>query len=440
MKKTFIILTVCLISLCGIFAVETAVVSVANDRNKRDLENVYRSSVLSLGDCLDNLEVNMSKIAVGSGSKENRRLITDTYRQAETAAECISVLPLSLENISSTTKFFNQVGDWCLSYMQAIDDGAPVEKYKTQADDIYETASLLSRKFREIEADIEENGVYASIGKDRKLPVDFDGAFNESMHNSVDYPALIYDGPFSDGKTYRFDALENLPEIDENEAKKIALDKFGMIVEHVFLTSYKTETYYLDGNIDGRACALTLTKKGGVPVMMSKQPANDSEKAERDSGGKGRRYHEEKAVEHMKNLGFSDLVAVWYNATDDVAVINLAPEVNGVIYYTDLVKVKTALPSGEIVGFECSGYCEKSKERTLSPAISEQAAMAKVSPKITVVSSRLCVIPVDEKEKFCYEFAGEYTGLDYFVYIDAVTGDEANILRVVDNEQGSMTM
>lgn len=174
--------------------------------------------------------------------------------------------------------------------------------------------------------------------------------------------------------------------------------------------------------------------------MMNMQPISASSQTESESGGTGRAYHEEKAVEYMKNLGFSDLVAVWYNATDDVAVINLAPEVNGVIYYTDLVKVKTALPSGEIVGFECSGYCEKSKERTLSPAISEQAAMAKVSPKITVVSSRLCVIPVGEKEKFCYEFAGEYTGLDYFVYIDAVTGDEANILRVVDNEQGSMTM
>ena len=87
MKKAFVILTICLITLCGIFATETVIVSVANDRNKRDLENVYKSSVLSLGDCLDNLEVNMSKITVASGTRENRELITDTYRQAETAAE-----------------------------------------------------------------------------------------------------------------------------------------------------------------------------------------------------------------------------------------------------------------------------------------------------------------------------------------------------------------
>ena len=46
MKKAFVILTICLITLCGIFATETVIVSVANDRNKRDLENVYKSSVL----------------------------------------------------------------------------------------------------------------------------------------------------------------------------------------------------------------------------------------------------------------------------------------------------------------------------------------------------------------------------------------------------------
>ena len=150
MKKAFVILTICLITLCGIFATETVIVSVANDRNKRDLENVYKSSVLSLGDCLDNLEVNMSKITVASGTRENRELITDTYRQAETAAECISYLPLSFENITSTTKFFNQVGDWCLSFMRAIDDNKSVDKFVEQSDDIYKTASLLSQKFREI--------------------------------------------------------------------------------------------------------------------------------------------------------------------------------------------------------------------------------------------------------------------------------------------------
>lgn len=63
-----------------------------------------------------------------------------------------------------------------------------------------------------------------------------------------------------------------------------------------------------------------------------------------------------------------------------------------------------------------------------------------MSDKIDISCVRLAVIPVDEKQVFCYEVAGSYKGLDYFVYVDAVSGKEVNILRVVDNKQGSMTM
>ena len=444
MKKVFIVITSCLIVLCGMFAAETVIVSTANDKNKRDLENVYKSEVLSLGDCLSNLEVNMSKITVGSGTKESRALLVDTYRQAETAAECVSVLPLSFENLTSTTKFFNQVGDWCLSYIRAIDDGADVEEYKKASDDIYAAARALSLEFNRIEADIDENGVYSSIGKNRVLPVDFENAFSTHISNSVDYPALIYDGPFSDGKTYNFKAIENLPKIDREEAEKIAKEKFGITASDVFLTENKTSVYYIDGMTESGNCSLMLTEKGGVPVMMSKSAESidrSPDDGNRTNAGEGREYYEQKAIEYMYKLGFYKLKAVWYNAVDGVAVVNLAPEEDGVIYYTDLVKVKVLIPGGEIIGFESSGYCEKNTERTLPEnVLPESEAAKKVSPKIKVTNVRLCVIPLDEKEKYCYEFAGEYNGLDYFVYIDAVTGDEANILRVVDNDQGSMTM
>ena len=174
----------------------------------------------------------------------------------------------------------------------------------------------------------------------------------------------------------------------------------------------------------------------------SDSEAADEENAEKDDSTQaaGRDFYEQKAVEYMQKLGFENLKAVWYNPTDGAAVINLAPETDGIIYYTDLVKVKVGLPDGEINGFECSGYCEKNTFRTLSPAISESEARAKVSKKLTIKNVRLCVIPIGEKEKFCYEFAAEYNGLDYFVYIDAESGGEVNILRVVDNKQGSMTM
>lgn len=438
MKRVLIVFTVCLTVLSAVLATQLIVVGAANDCNKKDLENVYRSSVLSLGDSLDNLEVNMSKLMVSKGTKENRELITDTYRHAETAAQSISVLPLSFENITSTTKFFNQVADWCKSYMRAIDDGADVSEYDEQANVIYETASALSRKFREIENDIEKNGVYASIGQNRIMPYDFENVFADFVHNSVDYPALIYDGPFSDGKSYNFRALENCEEIDEKTAIEIAERDFAIADAKAYLTENKTKVFAVTGKCDGADAMVMLTEKGGFPLLMTRYDSSDSEEYGADNIS--REEYESKAVEYMSSLGFKNLVPVWFNATENVAFVNLAPEIDGVIFYTDLVKVKLGGSADKITGFECSGYCAGSCKDNLVPVLTEKQARSAVSGKINIENVRLAVIPVGEREAFCYEIAGSYDGLDYFVYVDAVEGKEVNVLRVVDNKQGSLTM
>ena len=433
MKKVLWVMTCCFCALSMVFAAQLVVVGAENDKNKRDLENVYKSTVVSLGDSLDNLEVNMSKLMVARGAGENRRLITDTYRHAETAAAEVAALPLSFENITAVTRFFNQVGDWCMSFIRAIDNGSDTTNYRAQADEIYAAASHLSQQFRIIEENIEENGAFASIGENRILPYDFESIFTDFSDNSVEYPALIYDGPFSDGKRYSFAEIDDKPEITRDEALEIAFNKFGITADDVYLTDDKTAAFAIEGRADGQEAFLMLTKKGGFPLMMSitRSGVSGSEKS--------RDQLERDAENYMERAGMKDLKAVWFNRVDDYVAVNLAPVKEGVVSYTDLVKVRLSA-GGEIEGFECSGYCAGSVKTGLTPSITAEQAKAVVSDKIAISCVRLAVIPVDEKQVFCYEVAGSYKGLDYFVYVDAVSGKEVNILRVVDNKQGSMTM
>ena len=433
MKKVLWVMTCCFCALSMVFAAQLVIVGAENDKNKRDLENVYKSTVVSLGDSLDNLEVNMSKLMVARGAGENRRLITDTYRHAETAAAEVAALPLSFENITAVTRFFNQVGDWCMSFIRAIDNGSDTTNYRAQADEIYAAASHLSQQFRIIEENIEENGAFASIGENRILPYDFESIFTDFSDNSVEYPALIYDGPFSDGKRYSFAEIDDKPEITRDEALEIAFNKFGITADDVYLTDDKTAAFAIEGRADGQEAFLMLTKKGGFPLMMSitRSGVSGSEKS--------RDQLERDAENYMERAGMKDLKAVWFNRVDDYVAVNLAPVKEGIVLYTDLVKVRLSA-GGEIEGFECSGYCAGSVKTGLTPSITAEQAKAVVSDKIAISCVRLAVIPVDEKQVFCYEVAGSYKGLDYFVYVDAVSGKEVNILRVVDNKQGSMTM
>lgn len=116
--------------------------------------------------------------------------------------------------------------------------------------------------------------------------------------------------------------------------------------------------------------------------------------------------------------------------------VNLAPVKEGVVFYTDLVKVRLSA-GGEIEGFECSGYCAGSVKTGLTPSITAEQAKAVVSDKIAISCVRLAVIPVDEKQVFCYEVAGVIKVLDYICVRRRRKRQEVNILRVVDNKQGS---
>ena len=126
---------------------------------------------------------------------------------------------------------------------------------------------------------------------------------------------------------------------------------------------------------------------------------------------------------------------------ENEAYFNLAPVQNGIILYPDLVKVKIALDDGTLLGVEASGYCANNRERNLSALISKKTALSLVSKKLDIKSVRLAVIPDDAgREWLCYEVNGQYEDLDYFVYVDAINGCQRDILRVVNNDQGSLVM
>ena len=114
---------------------------------------------------------------------------------------------------------------------------------------------------------------------------------------------------------------------------------------------------------------------------------------------------------------------------------------DGVLIYPDLLKVKVALDNGEIVGFDAYQYLMSHRKRDIpKPKLTEEEARKKVSPRIKVERVKLAIIPMPgNKEQLCYEFKGKYNNFDYFVYINAEDGSEENILRIIKDENGTLT-
>ena len=54
---------------------------------------------------------------------------------------------------------------------------------------------------------------------------------------------------------------------------------------------------------------------------------------------------------------------------------------------------------------------------------------------------RLAVVPIgNTSEKLCYEFAGEYDNSTFYVYIDAKSGKQVEMFKVIESTEGELLM
>ena len=105
-----------------------------------------------------------------------------------------------------------------------------------------------------------------------------------------------------------------------------------------------------------------------------------------------------------------------------------------------LVKVKVALDTGEIVGFDASAYYLNHQDRDIKmPKIDDAEAKSKIKTNFNIDSTRLALIPKGKEEILCYEFKGKYKDSDFIVYINSQTGQEEQILQIIKNDNGTLT-
>ena len=150
---------------------------------------------------------------------------------------------------------------------------------------------------------------------------------------------------------------------------------------------------------------------------------------------------EEIAESFVKKAGFDGMTVVWKASGNNVAQFNFAFEENGIVVYSDLVKVNVCMERGVVSAIEANEYFLNHTERKIAKAkITEAQATEKVS-MIDVSSVRKAIVPVGETdERLAYEVYGKYEDAYYFVYIDAITGEELEIFKVVGTKNGTVVI
>lgn len=407
----------------------------------RQLNADAERSLSTLEACMSSINTNLTKGLYANTTPMLSSMAISLTRDAASAKNSLSALPLSDTQLDNMLKFLSQVGAFVSTLDRKLSLGESItSEERNQLKQLIDVSQKLLSELDTITQGVEDGSVSfkqagSTLQKSADQSVQIGSAFGDAEQTLTDYPTLIYDGPFSDHILNQSPKmLEGKTDISKEKALEIASDFIGVdksILRFDSETNGVIETY----NFFVDSINISVCKKGGaVLYLLGSSNAGESV------------ISPEQAVENAKNFllskGYENMKESYYSTQDGICTVNFAYENEGVICYPDLIKLSVSLETGNIISFDARGYIMNHTDRPpVQSKISADEAKMSVSDYLTVMSSRLAVIPTDYKtEKTAYEFHCKTPDeQEVLVYIDVLTAKEDDILLLLYSDGGILT-
>ena len=412
-------------------------------------ENGYNNAFYQLVEYVNQTEVLLAKSTITNSAKHGAETLTNVWKDANLAQSYLARLPIGSQELENTQKFLNQVSDYSYSLANKAISGKELSQEDLDnLTKMHNYSRELKNTLNQLEVDLysgnikwgelEKKGGDAISQETSNLSMLSFGSMEEGLNQ---YAGLIYDGAFSEHMTNPERIGLTGEEIDENTAMNIAKKFIGEnrivdITSNGKSQNGNIECYSFSTEVgENEKFGISVSVKGGHVVFMnSNRDITEETISPEDAVKKGEEFLESKEFKNMK--------ATYYMKLDGILTVNYAYEQDGIIMYPDLVKVKIALDNGEVLGLESTGYLNSHRDKRELPSqkISLEQAREKVNKNLNVSSSGMAVIPTEwNTEVLCYEFKGNTGENDFIVYINAETGEEQDILMIINTPEGTLT-
>ena len=407
----------------------------------RQLNADAERSLSTLEACMSSINTNLTKGLYANTTPMLSSMAISLTRDAASAKNSLSALPLSDTQLDNMLKFLSQVGAFVSTLDRKLSLGEPItSEERNQLKQLIDVSQKLLSELDTITQGVEDGSVSfkqagSTLQKSADQSVQIDSAFGDAEQTITDYPTLIYDGPFSDHILQKESVyLADKPEVTRDEAQEKAAK---------ILKMDKTDLEFVAEEADTTAAycfrhddtVIAVTKKGGsLLYMLSSSFVGESTMGYEDA----RKY----AAEFLVQNGFFDMKESYYSISDGICTVNYAYKDGEYICYPDLIKISVSLEDGKILSADCRGYLMNHKARRIpAPTLPAAEAQKNISPLLTVTDTRLAVIPTDGgAEKYTYEFhCKNESGTEFLVYIDTETGFEDDILILLYADDGVLT-
>lgn len=175
-----------------------------------------------------------------------------------------------------------------------------------------------------------------------------------------------------------------------------------------------------------------VTQRGGKVLLMSPETAAFPQLLTPEECIRAGR-------EFLHAKGFVSMEATYFQLYDGLCVATFVHVQEDTLVWSDRVTVQVRMDTAEVVGLEARSYWQHHTPRKIpAPLLTADEARALLSPDVQLTGVRRCLLPVKGQERLCWQFTAQLDNETYVIYIDAITGSELLLEKVMQLEAGSM--
>ena len=372
-----------------------------------------KASVAESAAEVEQLTLALEKLLLTTAPRQQAKLLSQLTLGAERIQLGISALPDREGQRAAVLAYLSRLSRLCQTYLADLAEG----------DGFHAEAS----------ADLS-----AMLDGLRLLQTELAIASSETLHGAdiaSALPASEVTAPPSAQELITYKALSS-QEVGSGEAMEIAKAFVGadkvLSVAHAPDTSGALPAYGVTVQTADVQLNLEITRRGGKVLLMAPETASfPMVKTPEECAAS--------ALAFLKSRGFAEMEVPYYQVYDGLCVLTCVYAQNGVLIWPDRVMAQVRMDTGEVVGLEARSYWKNHLPRKLqSPLLTEQEARASLSPGAAVESARQCLLPVGGQERLCWQFTLAQGDGAYISYIDAMTGEELHLEKIMQLEFGQV--
>jgi len=415
-------------------------------------ENNNHRALTDFASHLDQLETDMAKSDVVSSPTQKILYLSQISSKSDAALKDFAQIPADQAGLSYMGEFLTQSSDFAKTLTQRIAGGGTISAAEEKTlRDIHERLVPVNQKVQDIMARMDtENLAWTDPKPSLTQRLGFGGTqIAEAAADGSEAPAKsVRSGldqldaslqklpPFSYTGEYATRVVQKplgLPSgnVTQAQAQGVARDFLNKV-------GYTNTTPEFAGDSQGplggymwkyKEANLEVSHQGGVVTYYRDQRSIEPKTMSLEEA-------RSKAKKILQALGWQ-LVLTSSEDYGSYVQLDAVAEKDGVRIYPDKVRLMIALDNGQLIGLDATPYYAFHQTRTYPTKVTMNQAVQKLRPNFKVVESRLAVITKPgNQEVYCYEFRGRYQEEEYLLYLNALTGAEEKIQRIIMTPRG----